>query len=152
MLTDLPYTNLENPDILLIPGGAGTRTLVQDTTFLSWLKETGQRAEKVASVCTGSALLAAAGLLKGRRATSNKRAFGWVSSLDDDVEWQSQARWVEDGKIWTSSGVAAGLDMTASLIQHLFGAEAFAEATTLAEYQPQTDSTVDPFAHIHGLI
>lgn len=48
MLTDLPYTNLENPDILLIPGGAGTRTLVQDTTFLSWLKETGQRAEIVA--------------------------------------------------------------------------------------------------------
>ena len=152
VLTDLPYTNLENPDILLIPGGAGTRTLVQDTTFLSWLKETGQRAEIVASVCTGSALLAAAGLLKGRRATSNKRAFGWVSSLDDDVEWQSQARWVEDGKIWTSSGVAAGLDMTASLIQHLFGAEAFEEATTLAEYQPQTDITVDPFADIHGLI
>lgn len=46
----------------------------------------------------------------------------------------------------------SGLDMTASLIQHLFGAEAFEEATTLAEYQPQTDSTVDPFAHIHGLI
>ena len=79
VLTDLPYTNLENPDILLIPGGAGSRTLVQDTTFLSWLKETGQCAEIVASVCTGSALLAAAGLLKGRRATSNKRAFGGLN-------------------------------------------------------------------------
>ena len=74
-------TDLETVDILLVPGGAGSRTLVDDAEFLDWLNNLGSRARLVASVCTGSALLAAAGLLEGKRATSNKLAFDWATSF-----------------------------------------------------------------------
>lgn len=140
--------DLKTPDIILIPGGIGTRTLIQDNSFLSWLKDIGNQSQIVTSVCTGSALLASAGLLQGYRATSNKRAFDWVSSLGDDITWEYQARWVEDRNRWTSSGVAAGMDMSAALIRHLFGWKAQEGATTCVEYTPQFDSAMDPFARL----
>ncbi|MFJ7217759.1 DJ-1/PfpI family protein [Amycolatopsis sp. NPDC098790] len=134
------------PDIVLVPGGLGTRSLVQDQPFLTWLAEYASRASLITSVCTGSALLAAAGLLDGYRATSNKRAFDWVTTQGENVDWVRQARWVEDRNRWTSSGVAAGMDMTAALIRHLDGPEAAEKVTTFLELEVQTDSTRDPFA------
>ena len=82
---------LEAVDILLVPGGAGSRTLVEDAEFLEWLKRIGSQARLVASVCTGSALLAAAGLLEGKRATSNKLAFDWATSFGNEVMWVKEA-------------------------------------------------------------
>ncbi len=134
------------PDLVLVPGGLGTRTLVQDQPFLTWLADYAGRASLVTSVCTGSALLAAAGLLDGYRATSNKRAFDWVTTHGENVDWVRQARWVEDRDRWTSSGVAAGMDMTAALIRHLDGPEVAERVTTFLELEVQTDSTRDPFA------
>lgn len=84
------------PDIMLIPGGRGTRRLVNDGAFLSWLRAWARPASLVTSVCTGSAVLAAAGLLDGHRATPNKAAFEWVREQSEKVEWIAQARWVED--------------------------------------------------------
>ncbi len=146
VIAELEYGDLNDPDIILVPGGMGTRRLAQDNSFLSWLMDIGNRSEIVASVCTGSALLAAAGLLKGHRATSNKLAFEWASSFGDDISWEYHARWVHDGCRWTSSGVAAGMDMAAALIEHLFGQKVQTEVTKRIEYQPQFDSAIDPFA------
>ena len=94
-------------DVLLVPGGIGTRREVNNPVLLNWLKKRSQQAELVASVCTGSALLAKAGVLDGLRATSNKLAFAWAASQSEKVQWQQQARWVEDGKVFSSSGVSA---------------------------------------------
>jgi transcriptional regulator GlxA family with amidase domain len=102
-------------------------------------------------VCTGAALLAKAGILDGRKATTNKRAYAWVVSQGPKVEWIAQARWVEDGKFFTSSGVSAGMDMTLGLIARLHGRQASLEAAQGAEYEWHEDSAWDPFAKLNGL-
>jgi len=105
----------------------------------------------VTSVCTGSVLLAAAGLLDGYRATSNKRAFAWAVQQGSNVDWEAQARWVDDRDRWTSSGVAAGMDMSIALIASLHGEDVAAEVATRVELEPHSDSTWDPFAALNGL-
>lgn len=139
------------PFILMVPGGMGTRRLVDDTRFLDALARCATTAQLTTSVCTGSALLAAAGLLEGYRATSNKRAFAWASGHGQHVEWIPQARWVQDRDRWTSSGVAAGMDMTAALIGHLSGADAAAVAAREIELDVHSDPGWDPFAAHYGL-
>jgi transcriptional regulator GlxA family with amidase domain len=105
----------------------------------------------VASVCTGSLLLAKAGLLEGRRATTNKRAFKLVAGLAPEVSWVAEARWVEDGPFFTSSGVSAGMDMALGLIAHLLGREASIAAANRAEYVWHEDKRWDPFAKLNHL-
>ena len=146
------YSHAPAPDIVLVPGGIGTRTLVDDRQFITWLSGWAQSAEIVTSVCTGSGVLAAAGLLDGYRATSNKRAFSWAESQGSRVEWVRQARWVADRDRWTSSGVAAGMDMTLALIAHLQGAELAEQLAERLEYEWHRDSTWDPFAARHGVV
>lgn len=136
-------------DIVLVPGGRGTRALVDDDAFCAELAEWISHAKLVSSVCTGSALLAATGLLDARRATSNKKAFDWASSFGTDVEWIRTARWVRDRDFWTSSGVAAGMDMTVAIIGELLGQEAASLACQHAEYEPHTDAGWDPFAELY---
>lgn len=136
----------EDWDILLVPGGPGTRPLAADAAFLALLRAAAGRAGIVASVCTGSYLLARAGLLEGRRATTNKRAFAFVAAACPGVLWQPSARWVEDGHLWTSSGVSAGIDMSLALIARLLGPEAARAAAAEAEYVPNADAGHDPFA------
>ena len=138
-------------DVLLVPGGIGTRGEVNNPVMLNWLKERSQQAELVASVCTGSALLAKAGVLDGLRATSNKQAFAWASSQSEKVQWQQQARWVEDGKVFSSSGVSAGIDMALAVIAKLVSQQAAEEATNFAEYSWQRDADCDPFASVVGV-
>ena len=138
-------------DVLLVPGGIGTRGEVNNPVMLNWLKERSQQAELVASVCTGSALLAKAGVLDGLRATSNKQAFAWASSQSEKVQWQQQARWVEDGKVFSSSGVSAGIDMALAVIAKLVSQQAAEEAANFAEYSWQRDANCDPFASVVGV-
>lgn len=138
-------------DIVLIPGGMGTRSLVDDRSFLTRLRGWTAPASIISAVCTGSALLAAAGLLEGYRATSNKRAFTWASSHGRDVRWEPRARWVHDRDRWTSSGVAAGMDMTAALIAHLEGKETAERVLREVELEVQTDPDHDPFAFTDDL-
>lgn len=146
------YGQVEPTDALLVPGGKGTRQLVEDESFLSCLREVGAQAPWVASVCTGSAVLAAAGLLEGYAATSNKRAFAWASSFGKSVIWKPKARWVHDRDRWTSSGVAAGMDMTVALIAELISEAAAVDAANFAEYEPHRDCEWDPFARLYGLV
>lgn len=140
------FDDLAQYDILLVPGGAGTRREVDNPALLGWLKTQAEAARFITSVCTGSALLARAGLLDGKRATSNKRAFDWVTQTGPRVDWVYHARWVEDGRFWTSSGVSAGMDMTLALIAHLLGRPAAENAADWAEYTWHRDADRDPFA------
>jgi len=92
VIADRSYADASPPDIVLVPGGIGTRQLVDDKEFLAWLQRWSSSAQYVTSVCTGSGILAAAGLLDGYRATSNKRAFDWARSQGPQVEWVPEAR------------------------------------------------------------
>ena len=151
-ITEHEFSEEDQYDILLVPGGIGTRRQVDNLTLLEWLRKQSMGAEYVTSVCTGSALLARAGVLDGVRATTNKRAFGWVISQGDKVNWEKQARWVEDGKFFTSSGVSAGMDMSLALISRLLGQETAEQIAIRTEYEWHRDPSWDPFAKIHGLI
>lgn len=139
-------------DIVLVPGGKGTRTEVDNQTLLAWLRKQSSGAEYVTSVCTGSAILARAGVLDGVRATTNKRAFTWATAQGDKVNWQKEARWVEDGKFFTSSGVSAGMDMSLALIAKLLGQATAEEVATWTEYEWHPDAGWDPFAKVYGLV
>ena len=139
-------------DLLLVPGGMGTRREIENARLGDWLARAGGRSEILMSVCTGSALLARAGLLDGRRATSNKMAFDWVRKIGPSVDWVPEARWVEDGNIFTSSGVSAGMDMSLAVIARLHGTEVARKIAAAAEYHWQEDARLDPFARLHGLV
>jgi putative intracellular protease/amidase len=146
VVADVSYRDAGAPDIVLVPGGMGTRSLVRDGSFLAWLGGWAGEAEIVTSVCTGSAVLAAAGLLDGFRATSNKLAFSWAVEQGPRVDWVREARWVQDGNRWTSSGVAAGIDMAFALLAQLRGEEAAAGIGSAIEYEWHRDASWDPFA------
>jgi transcriptional regulator GlxA family with amidase domain len=138
-------------DVLLVPGGRGTRPLVLDGAFLLELGRQCAATRLVASVCTGSALLAKAGVLDGLRATTNKRAYAWATSNGPQVNWVAQARWVEDGKVFTSSGVSAGMDMALALIARLTDRASALQIAAGAEYEWHEDAAWDPFAALNGL-
>jgi putative intracellular protease/amidase len=145
-VADIALANTSNFDVLLIPGGRGTRTEVQNSRFLELLRAQANQSTWVASICTGSALLAKAGMLDGKKATSNKLSFEWVTGQGPQVHWIREARWVEDGKFFTASGVSAGMDMTLGLIQKLFDRETSLKVARRAEYTWHEDKTIDPFA------
>lgn len=144
---DVGFLDCPPVDMLLVPGGMGTRTLVDDEPTLAWLRERAATAELVMSVCTGAALLARAGLLDGRRATTNKQAFDWVVSQGPKVKWERRARWVDDGDIVTSSGVSAGIDMAGHVVTRLYGRDVSETVMTFIEYvwDADADPSNDPF-------
>ncbi len=133
-------------DVLLIPGGIGTRREMANGPFLAALKRLAEASKVVATVCTGSFLLAKTGFLDGLRATSNKRVFVQVKSCAPRVNWVARARWVEDGKYFTSSGVSAGMDMALAIIARFCGREKSLQIANRAEYPWHEDSSWDPFA------
>lgn len=147
-VSDIPLADASKLDILLVPGGWGTRAGVQSVPFLKLLRKKAEESRFVASICTGSALLAKAGILDGKKATSNKMAFDWVETQGPKVNWIREARWVEDGKYFTSSGVSAGMDMTLGLIQRIFDRNTALQVARYAEYSWHEDSSDDPFASL----
>ncbi|MDC0739608.1 DJ-1/PfpI family protein [Cognatishimia sp. SS12] len=138
-------------DVLLIPGGIGTRREVDNPVMMDWLQSVSADAAYILSVCTGSALLAKAGILDGRRATTNKGAFQWVEEQGPNVRWVSRARWVEDGRFFTSSGVSAGIDMALGFTASVCGQEVAEKVANWCEYKWCDDRDDDPFADLYGL-
>jgi transcriptional regulator GlxA family with amidase domain len=132
-------------NLLLIPGGMGTRALAGDPEYIAGLKNLCEGARYVLTVCTGSALLAKTGLLDGRRATTNKIGFEWASSQGENVRWLKRARWVVDGKYYTSSGISAGIDMALGFVADRHGRAAALEAARQMEYVWNEDRENDPF-------
>ena len=133
-------------DLILVPGGIGTLPQLANEALLEFLRKRSAQAELTMSVCSGSALLARAGLLDGRRATSNKMYFQVARSQSDKVHWVTAARWVEDGPFATSSGVSAGTDMALAVIASLFGPERAEQVAIGTEYTWHRDADRDPFA------
>jgi transcriptional regulator GlxA family with amidase domain len=133
-------------DILLIPGGFGTRQAVGNTPLLLALTAASRKAAITTTVCTGSALLARTGIMDGRPATSNKVAWDWVVKQGPRVRWQRKARWVDDGDLVTSSGVSAGIDMALSVVARLHGVDMARQAARFMEYVWHEDAGDDPFA------
>jgi len=139
-------------DVLLVPGGIGTRAGVENERLLGFLRDQAPGLEILASICTGAGLLAKAGLLDGRRATSNKMVFSWPVSQGPKTTWVPEARWVEDGNVFTASGVAAGIDMALAVIARLVGVEVATHVANGTEYDWHRDADWDPFARLHGLV
>lgn len=143
-------------DILLVPGGGGTRTLVADPEFINALSAACERADVVASVCTGAALLAQTKILDNKAATSNKTAWNWVLTQGESVDWDPTPRWVDlvdknTGKgIITSAGVSAGIDMTLALVADLDGEHVAENAAVFIEHHRIKSPANDKFAYLAG--
>ncbi len=142
----LPADQADPTGVLVLPGGRGTRQLVDDPAFIAMIKRLAEASQYCLSICTGSALLAKAGVLDGKSATSNKKAFDWAASNSNKVDWQRKARWVIDGKFYTSSGVSAGIDMSLGFIADLYGVDAARKIAQDIEYIWNDDHENDPFA------
>ncbi len=120
-------------DLVVVPGGFGTRPLLEDPATLDWIRTTAGRAQTVTSVCTGSLLLGKAGLLRGRRATTHWAALDLLEGLDAGIAVERGARFVDDGVI-TSAGVSAGIDMAFHVVGSHFGAEVARETAHYIDY------------------
>jgi transcriptional regulator GlxA family with amidase domain len=133
LVADYSLEEVGAPGLLLVPGGKGTRALMHDEALLSWLREVDRSTRWTTSVCTGSLLLGAAGLLEGKRATSNWLLLDVLRQFGADPVG---GRFVEDGKIVTAAGVTAGIDMALHLVAKEAGKEV-AQAVQLGiEYDP----------------
>jgi len=139
-------------DLLFIPGGDSALIAAKDAELMAWIKAVSANAERVMAVCTGTVLLGMTGVLDGRKATTNKLDFADTIHLAPNVEWIKKARWVEDGKFFTSSGVSAGMDMALAAAASLFGLARAEEMAEGCEYVWNNDADHDPFAKAAGLI
>lgn len=131
---DLTLSQLPDPDIIVVPGGYGTRALMHDEEMLGWLRAAHRQSDWTTSVCTGSLLLAAAGILEGCSATTHWLA---LEILSEYGATPVNERVVQEGKVITAAGVSSGIDMALTLAAQIAGPE-LAQAIQLGiEYDPQ---------------
>ena len=130
------YTLTECPpfDILIVPGGFGTRREINNPVLIDWIKERGAKAELVMSVCTGSLLLAKAGLLDGLAATTHHLAMDLLREVAPRTEVQPEKRFVDNGRVLASAGISAGIDLSFHVVAKLLGEETAAETAWRMEY------------------
>jgi transcriptional regulator GlxA family with amidase domain len=128
------FADAPRVDLVVVPGGWGTRALLHDAETLDWIRRAAAGARKVTTVCTGSLLLAKAGLLEGRHATTHWGALDTLDSLKAGVTVEREYRVVDDGVI-TSAGVASGIDMAFYVVETLFGREVADETAHYVEYR-----------------
>jgi transcriptional regulator GlxA family with amidase domain len=141
VIPDYTLENCPPLDILVVPGGWGTRKEITNTRLLAWIAERGRQVETLTSVCTGAMLLGHAGLLDGRRATTHWRSLNWMRESFPAVTVEDRLHVVEDGHILTSAGISAGLDMALRVVARYYG-EAVARATARnMEYPFPDDNT-----------
>jgi transcriptional regulator GlxA family with amidase domain len=136
-------------DVLLVPGGFGMSSSIDTADAVAYIKKAYPSLKYIFTVCTGSTVIARAGILDGRRATTNKKGWEWtLAEGHNNVRWVSEARWVVDGNIWTTSGVAAGMDGIFAFVGKVYGEETAKLIANVIEYEPHTDPSWDPFAKI----
>jgi transcriptional regulator GlxA family with amidase domain len=121
-------------DLLVVPGGFGTRPLLEDEKVLDWIRRTAASCKRLTSVCTGSLLLAKAGLLDGKRATTHWGALDLLEKVGPKVAVDRERRVVDDGVI-TSAGVASGIDMAFYVVEQMFGKAVADETAHYIEYR-----------------
>lgn len=134
IMADVSLSDVTPPDILVVPGGLGTRALVNDGEITDWLRQIHETTTWTTSVCTGALLLGAAGLLQGIKATTHWSAYDLLARYGAEV---TEQRVVEQGKIVTAAGVSAGIDMALTLAAKLAGADTARAIQLQIEYDPQ---------------
>lgn len=138
-LTIVPHAAVADApalDVLVYPGGFGTRALLADAQHLEWVRAQRREVPLVTSVCTGSLVLAAAGLLAGRPATTHWASLDLLHELDATIDVRRDARFVDDGDVVTSAGVSAGIDMALHLVARLASRETAATVRRGIQYDP----------------
>ncbi|MEM7772012.1 MAG: DJ-1/PfpI family protein [Cyanobacteria bacterium P01_E01_bin.6] len=133
VLPDYDFSSAPTIDLLVVPGGFGTRPLLDDADTLNWIQSTSQQAKHTTSVCTGALLLAKLGLLANKRATTHWGALDFLAGIDPTITVERDHRVVEDG-IFTSAGVSAGIDMAFAVVESLYGKEVADETAHYIEF------------------
>jgi transcriptional regulator GlxA family with amidase domain len=123
-------------EVLVHPGGDGTEAMVDDRAHLDWLREQRDKVPLVTSVCSGALPLAAAGLLRGRPATSARSQLDTLNSIDNSIDVRRDVRFVDDGDIVTAAGLSAGIDMALHIVGRLASAERARQVREGIEYAP----------------
>jgi transcriptional regulator GlxA family with amidase domain len=139
VLADYDLNNCPALDILVVPGGWGTRTQIENKQLIDWIAKLGKEVETLTSVCTGSMLLGRARLLDGLRATTHWRALDWMRDSFPEVTVESELHVVEHGRVLTSAGISAGIDMALRVVARYCG-ETVARATARHMEYPFPDS------------
>jgi transcriptional regulator GlxA family with amidase domain len=139
VIADYDLDNCPSLDILVVPGGWGTRKEITNDRLINWISAKGAEVETLTSVCTGSMLLGRAGLLKGLQATTHWRALDWMRESFPTVTVESRMHVVEDGRVFTSAGISAGIDMSLRVVARYYG-EAVARATARQMEYPPPDN------------
>ena len=134
VIPDFALGACPQPDYLVIPGGFGTRALLEDKTLLTWLAQTAPLCENILSVCSGAMVLAKAGLLNGLKATTHHEIFPELEALAPETQIIKDQRFVDNGKILTSAGVAASIDMCLYMVARLFGEDTAIASARYIEY------------------
>ena len=124
-------------DVLVYPGGRGTRRELKDDDVLGWLRGLRERRTLLASVCTGSLVFAAAGLLEGRPATTYWSQLDYLGELDATIDVRRDDRFVDSGEVVTAAGVSAGIDMALHLVARLHSKERAREVRRYIQYDPE---------------
>ncbi len=127
-------TTCPKPDILLIPGGKGMRREMNNPVIIDWIKQVAAGCELILSVCTGSILLAKAGLLDGLAATTHHQAIDLLRETAPNTEIKQDRRFVDNGRIVCSAGIAAGIDMSLHVVARLLGKDVAAKTAAYMEY------------------
>jgi transcriptional regulator GlxA family with amidase domain len=133
VIPDFSFATAPAIELLVVPGGFGTRTLLHDEATLDWIRATAASARHVASVCSGALLYARLGLLANKRATTHWGALEQLAAIDPTILIDANARFVEDG-IVTSAGVSAGIDMAFAMVERLHGREVADETAHYIDY------------------
>lgn len=140
IVPDCSIANCPSLDVLVVPGGWGTRREINNSNLIEWIRERGREVDLLTSVCTGAVLLGKAGLLKGRKATTHWKAIGWLRGLFPDVAVDEDHRVVMDGNVVTSAGISAGIDMALHIVAHYFGKELARATARHMEYSFSADN------------
>ncbi len=130
------YADSPPLEVLVYPGGQGTRPQLSDQAQLDWVRRQRDDVPLMTSVCTGSLVFAAAGLLTGRPATTHWGSLGVLAELDPTIEVRAEERFVDDGDIITSAGISAGIDMALHLVDRLAGTERARQVRRGIQYDP----------------
>jgi len=136
VIPDVDWTSAPPLDVLVYPGGKGTRRDLADPVVLDWVRSIAQRGTLMTSVCTGSLVYAAAGLLQGRPATTHWSAMARLGELDRSIQLRPDDRFVDDGSIITAAGVSAGIDMALHLVARLHSADRARSIRRAIQYDP----------------
>ncbi|MCC6135969.1 MAG: DJ-1/PfpI family protein [Candidatus Contendobacter sp.] len=134
VLPDYPLESAPRPDVLIIPGGGGTRALMHNTAICGWIAAAAGQAELTLSVCSGALLLAKAGLLAGLRATTHHQAIDLLREVAPDTEVLAGERYVDNGRIVTAAGISAGIDASLYVVGRLCGEEVSTRTAAYMEY------------------